>query len=302
MTLQALVKGQQKQPRTVLLYGVEGIGKSTFGASAPKPIFIDTEGGTAHLNVERFPKAESWTDVMDALRELTTAEHDYKTVVIDSLDHAEPLLWNWMCKRDGKANIEAYGFAKGYGHALDDWRIFIAAIERLRATKQMNVILLAHSWIKSFKNPSGDDFDRYELKLHNKAAGLLKEKVDHVLFANYETYAVKGERESKAKGVSSGSRFIYTNRTAAHDAKVRCAVPVPPSLPLSWDDFDRALSAGQDPEALTAEITKVAAGLHQVEQEQVKAALGRAGEDAAKLAQLLSWATAKAIEIEKQQQ
>ena len=258
MRLDAVVKGRQQRPLRVLLYGVEGIGKSTFGASAPAPIFLAAEDGTAHLDVHRLPVPQSWEEVLDGIRLLTTQEHPYRTLVVDTVDWAEPLLWRFICVRDAKQDIEDYGYGKGYVAALDEWRVFVAALERLREKTGMGIVLLAHSHVKPFKNPEGEDYDRYEMKVHPKAGGLLKEWSDVVLFANWETYAAKDERTKRVKGVSTGARLIYTIRTAAYDAKNR--FDLPESLPLDWSEFCAAAAAHQpaDPGALAEEITRKA--------------------------------------------
>ena len=241
ITLKNLVTGRQSKPLRVLLYGVEGVGKSTFGSDAPSPIFLGAEDGTAHLDVTRFPMPANWTEVLDSVRTLTQDEHGFKTLVIDTVDWIEPLLWDHICKRDGQPNVEAYGYGKGYVAALDEWRSFLASLERLRDLRSMHLVLLAHSWIKPFKNPEGDDFDRYELKLHAKAGGLMKEWCDAVLFANYETFAEKDSKTKRVKGVSTGARLIYTGRTAAYDAKNRFSLP--DSIPLNWGDFYASVTA-----------------------------------------------------------
>jgi len=258
MTLAGITKGRKVRPLRLVLDGVEGVGKSTFGSRAPRPIFLGPEEGTDHLDVERFPAPRTWPEVFDAIRTLGTQEHPYQTLVVDTLDWFEPILWDFLCDRDGKANIEDYGYGKGYVAAVDEWRRFLAALDRLREVKGMHIILLAHAWIRPFKNPEGDDFDRYEMKLHQKAAGLIKEWADCVLFANHETLATKDAKTKRVRGVSTGARLIYTTRTAAYDAKNRHDLPE--SLPLDWDDFFAAVQAHRpaDPKALAAEITRKA--------------------------------------------
>lgn len=296
MRLDALVKGRQVRPSRTLLYGVEGVGKSTFGASAPSPIFIGAEDGTSHLDTVRFPMPTKWTEVLEAIRTLTKEDHAFQTLVIDTLDWLEPLLWSHICERDGVPNIEAYGFAKGYIAALDEWRIFLSALERLRDARGMHVILLAHSWIKPFKNPEGNDFDRYELKLHAKAGGLLKEWSDVVLFANYETFAEKDKATKRVKGVSTGQRLIYTTRTAAYDAKNR--YDLPEQMALDWGEFWAAVQAHRpaDPKALEAAIRTNADLLDSTLKAKVLEAITRAGGDAVKLAQLNTYTNTKVAE------
>lgn len=289
MSLTAVVKGKLEQPVRVLLYGVEGIGKSTFAAGAPAPIFLGPEDGTAQLDVTRFPAPESWVDVMEAVRVLTVEEHGYQTLVLDTLDWAEPLLWDFICKRDKHASIEDYGYGKGWNAAVDEWRVFVAALERLRKAKRMHLILLAHSWIKAFKDPESEGWDRHELKLNAKAGGLLKEWVDAVLFANYETVAHKDSKTKRVRGISTGARFIYTQHRAAYDAKNRYSLP--DELPLNWDDFEAAVKTGQpaDPALLTAEVERKAKVLGGKHEQHAKESLKSIKGDAARLAKLNDW-------------
>ena len=294
MNLGALVKGRQQPATRIILYGPEGVGKSTFAAGAPGAIFIGTEGGTSQLDVTRFPAPEAWGDVLEAVRVLTNETHDFKTLVIDTLDWAEPLLWEFICRRDIMKSIEDYGYGKGYQVALDEWRIFLAAIETMRRAKpSMHVIMLAHSWVKSFKNPAGPDYDRFEMKLNAKAAGLLKEWSDAVLFAMYETSTAKDEKK-RIRGVdNAGARIVYTERRAAYDAKNRYSLPG--KMPLGWSDFMAAVEAHQpaDPAALTDEINRKAKQAGGQMEKDTLASLGRCGTDATKLSLLNNWITAQ---------
>lgn len=298
MTLASVVKGKLEQPLRVLLYGVEGIGKSTFGAGAPSPIFIGAEEGTAHLDVARFPKPESVADIYEAIRTLGTEAHEYQTAVVDTLDWLEPLFWRELCARAEVHSIEEVGggYGKGYTAAVDEWRKFLAALERLQTVKRMHVVLLAHSQIRTFKNPEGEDFDRYQMKLHEKSAGVVKEWADAVLFAKHETLAHKDTRTKRVRGVSTGARLIYTERSAAFDAKNRYGLP--PELPLAWGDFFAAARAGRvaEPSDLKAEIARKA---HELGGDIEKAALeavGRAGDNAEHLAILNNRLNAKLAE------
>lgn len=259
MTLASVTRGVVHKPLRVLLYGSDGVGKTTFAAGMPTPIFLGPEDGTSTIDVARFPVPRDWLDVKDAVAELTNEPHEYGTLAIDTLDWLEPLLWEHVCRTAGVKSIEAVGggYGKGYVAALDEWRSLLASLDRLRDQRGMHVILLAHAWIRTFKNPDPDqgDYDRYELKLHAKASGLLKEWSDAVLFANYETLTTtKGGR---TRGISSGARLVYTERRAQWDAKNRYGLPE--TLPLSWDDLEAAMSKGEvrSVEALSAECARL---------------------------------------------
>jgi hypothetical protein len=297
MTLANIVRGPQAAPVRALLYGVEGVGKTTFGANAPSPIFVGAEDGTGSMDVARYPQPETFTEAVEAVRDLTVSAHPFETLVIDSLDWLEPLVWAEVCRKGQKANIEDFGFGKGYIAAVDEWRVLLAALEGLRKAKRMHIVLLAHSWLKTFKNPTDEDFDRYEMKLHNKAAGLLREWVDAVLFANYETIATKNEKTKRVRGVSTGVRLLHTTHSAAWDAKNRYSLPE--RMALSWPEFFAAVRAGQvaDPAKIKEEIVALS---HDAGEwgTQALEAMDRAGMDAGRLAQLLNWLQTK-VEVAK---
>jgi hypothetical protein len=295
LSLASIRRSRSDTPIRTLLYGVEGIGKTTFAASAPHPIFAGPEDGAGLLDIERF-QPEDWSRLREFIALLTRESHEYGTLVLDTLDWLEPLLWQHICARDGKKDVEEYGYGKGYVAAVDEWRVLVNDLERLRATKRMQIILLAHCWIKPFKNPEGDDFDRYELKVHAKAAGLLKEWSDAVLFANYETFAQKDSKTKRVRGVSTGARLCYTTRTAAYDAKNRFSLPE--SFALDWAEYEAAVKVHQpaDTSAFIDEITRKAAELGGTIQAQTTTLLGQHAADAAMLAKINNRLNAKLAE------
>lgn len=293
MALANITRGKRDRPLRVVIAGVDKVGKSTFASNAPAPVFLGAEEGTDALDVPRFPAPTNWKDVLDAIEFLTVEQHEYQTLVIDTLDWMEPLIWQHVCAAGGKVSIEDFGFGKGYVAALDEWRILLAALERMRNAKPVNVVMIAHTQIKAFKSPDSDDYDRYEMKLHTKAAALVREWADVVLFATYETYAVKDDRTKRVKGISTGARVVHTVRTAAWDAGSRYALPV--TLPLSWPSLAAAIASNEpaDPEKLIAAITENAPLLPEEMKKQTADALGRCGKDAVKLAQLDNWVRAQ---------
>lgn len=293
MNLSSLTKGKQSKPWRVLLYGTEGVGKSTFASQCPSPVFLGAEDGTAHLDVQRFQSPQTWDDMRAAVQSLLDETHQFKTLVVDTVDWAEPLLWAHICLRDKKKDIEDYGYGKGYQAALDEWRVFLAQLERLRE-KQINVLLLGHSHLRPFKNPEGEDYDRYELKLHLKAGGLLKEWCDAVLFAAHEMIATKDKKTSRVRGFSTGARLMHASKTAAYDAKNR--FDLPDTMPFSYADFASAMAGTSvDVEALLAEIKRKTDAIKEADREKVHAAIGRAGGDVSKLLQLNTWVNSQPV-------
>lgn len=296
MTIASVTRGKVAAPWRVAIYGTEGGGKTTWASGAPAPIFLPGEDGTNHLDVARFPRPESWGDVLDSIRTLTADPHDFKTLVIDTIDGLEPLCWKYVCDKGGKTDIESFGYGKGYNAALDEWRLFLAALERLCRARAMNVILIGHAQVRTFKNPVGPDYDRYSMKINDKAAGLIREWTDATLFATYEEFSVKDERNAnRVRGVSSGARIVHTQRSAAWDAKNRFDLPEP--MPLAFEDFASAVEAHRpgDPEKLRKEITETLALIGDAElAKKVNEAVKGAGDDAARLARIKDRVAAKA--------
>lgn len=224
----------------VLLYGVEGIGKSTFAAGAPSPIFIPTEDGLGNLEVDHFPLATKASDVLDAIGSLCEEDHKFKTVVIDSLDWLETLIW-----RDIEASYDAKDLAYGKGAviAADRWRQVLDGLNALRNDKGMVCVLIAHTEIKRFDSPETEPYDRYQPKLQTRSSALVREWADAVLFANYRTIVKKddvGFNKTVSRGISTGERLLFTTERPAYMAKNRYNLPE--SLPLSWSAFETAIT------------------------------------------------------------
>lgn len=229
------VEEKRPKPPRILIYGPQGLGKSTFGSKAPNPVFIQTEDGLDAIDVPAFPLAKTWAEVKKYLTELCNEDHDYRSVVIDSLDWLEPLMWQHLIAErptDEKGRpvkaIEDYGFGKGYVHVMDYWNEYIRAVNYLRSERNMMVIQTAHAQVKRFDNPETDAYDRYEIKLHKSAAAKIQEHSDMVLFTNYyvgvkkEDVGFNGERK---RAIGNGDRILYTEERPAFLAKNRYGLP-----------------------------------------------------------------------------
>jgi hypothetical protein len=231
-------KGRTLMPRRVMLYGVHGVGKSTFGAMAETPIFITTEEGTNDIDCDRFPLATTFGDVLNSLSALYSEEHGYQTVVIDSLDWLERLIWAEVCAKRGVETIEDIGYAKGYVFALTHWREIFAGLDALRTDRGMQVILIAHAAIEKFANPETDTYDRYVPRLQKLASALVQEWCDEVLFATYRVHTKtqsEGFDRKRTQGIGTGERILRTTERPAHVAKNR--LNLPDELPLDYRVF-----------------------------------------------------------------
>jgi hypothetical protein len=207
----------------VLIYGVEGIGKTTLAAAFPDPLFIDTEGSTYHLDVKRTDKPNSWDDLILTVQEVWKAPGLCKTLVIDTLDWAEQLCVAHVCKANGKASIEAFGYGKGYTILSETFGALLKELDNV-IEGGCNVVLTAHAKMRKFEEPNETgSYDRWELKLSKNVAPLVKEWADMVLFANYKTVLVADENgKKKAQG---GRRVLYTTHHPCWDAKNRHGLP-----------------------------------------------------------------------------
>ena len=242
-----------------LVYGKDGLGKSTFASQAPAPIFVGPEvaQGTKNLDVARAPHPANFSEVIAQIDELATARHEFQTLVFESLDWFEPMVWQHVCDQQKWANIEAPGYGKGYVIAQREWEAFRDALQRV-VTRGMNAVLIAHSMVKTFNDPAtGAAYDRFQVKLQDRAAALLREFVDDVLFVNQEVITAQDknlERKGKVWALGEGVRLIYAEGRPGFDAKNRHGLPF--TLPLSWEDYSAAVESGnpQDPEVLQKSI------------------------------------------------
>jgi len=241
--LEKVMCGKTPAPRRVMLYGTHGIGKSTFASCAPKPIFLQTEDGLGEIDCDKLPLATSFADVMAALSELYTEAHPYQTIVVDSLDWLERLIWAEVCRKRNVENIEEIGYSKGYVFSLTQWREFLEGLSALRADRGMTAVLIAHARIERFENPETESYDRYVPRLHKLAAAIVQEWCDEVLFATYKVYTKQsdeGFNRKRTQGMGSGERIIRTQERPAHVAKNR--LNLPEELPLDWNAYAHYLT------------------------------------------------------------
>ncbi len=247
--LERIHTGRRHSPPRLLMYGTEGIGKSTTAAQAPNPIFIPTEDGLDQIDCASFPLAGKFADVESALQALLREQHDFETVVLDSADWLERLIWDVLCEQYGVSSIEKVdgGYAKGYTHALTYWRKTLNDLNALRNQRGMCVILLAHAKVEKFEDPEHSAYDRYSPRLHKHATALITEWADAVLFATRKIITKTedggfGRDRTIAAGLGKdgGERVLRTVGSPACVAKNR--YDLPPELPLSWPALMQALS------------------------------------------------------------
>jgi hypothetical protein len=243
--LSTIKRGREFAPPRILLYGTEGVGKSTFASKAPQNIFCQTEDGLGQIECDKFPLSKTFIECRDQLKALANEKHDYQTVSLDSADWLERLIWDNVCRRANKRNIQEIGYAKGFEFALDEWRETLGLLEQCHQ-RNMAVILIAHAKIDKFEDPENPAYDRYSPRLHKHAQAMIVEWVDAVLFATRKrsTKMVEGKGLEERPigipvGANGGERIIRTVESPSCSAKNRYELP--PEIPLSWDSFAEGL-------------------------------------------------------------
>lgn len=243
MTLES-VNDKNDEPTKTLVYGVEGGGKSTWAAGAERPIWLPIEN--PRLKVKKFPQPTTLTEVYEALAVLMQGGHDFKTLVIDTVDALEPLIWREVCNKNGWETMESPGWGKGFNVAFEEWRRLTSRLDRVIEKTRMDLILIGHCTVRAFNDPNGSNYDRYTLKLfetkESKPGAHLRGWCDNVYFVNYEVSTYEDDR-GRTKGQETGQRLLHTEWRAAFDAKNRFSLP--PVLPLSWDAYAEALKQNQ---------------------------------------------------------
>jgi rRNA maturation protein Nop10 len=229
ISLGSLRSSASKLPPIVLLYGVGKVGKTSLAAEFPDPLYLPTDG-------ERTPEGidlptpgtiESFDDLLNIFGELLTEEHDRKTVIVDSLDGLEPLVWAATCRRLGVASIEEPGFGKGYVEADTEWNEYFQAISALK-NAGIAVVQIAHPEIARFDSPTSDPYSRYSIKLHKRAAALAREKADVIGFLNYRISLKEKEvgfNKKVAHAEGGSERQIHLEERAGFIAGNRYSMP-----------------------------------------------------------------------------
>lgn len=269
MTL-PIQKGKKQKPFLITVYGSSGIGKTTFASEFENPIILDIEEGANEIGTDRVEGINSLKTFMAYLND--ASKSDYKTIVIDSLDHLENLIWKTVVEDHNHAttgkkinNISDIAYGAGHKAALSYWQQVKEILKETRKTK--NIIMVAHSEIKTINDPHVDHpYDKHQIKIHQKAAELMKEISDAVLFAHYAIEIVKESGKAKGKAYGDGERYLYTTENPGYQAKNRYNLP--PQIKLGYEHFMDALnSSGNNIENLK---TKVQSLITQIKDEETK--------------------------------
>jgi len=229
-------------PPKVLIYGGPKVGKSTFAAGAPSPVAIQLEEGLSSIDIPAFPLASSWAEVLSCVEALAEP-HEFRTVVVDSLDWLEPLIWAEVCRVGKVDSIEQVGggYGKGYVETVKLWREFLDGMDWLRS-RGMTPILIAHDEVRKIEPVDGEPYEQAGIKLHKRAAGLVTEWADVIGYARSK-HSLVGDPKKHTRAVSTGQRVLCVGQRPAYVSGNRFGLP--DEMPLVWADFQAALDAAR---------------------------------------------------------
>lgn len=236
-------KGKVESAKKVVIYGPEGIGKSTLASQFPDPVFIDTEGSTKELDIARYPAPEYWKMILDFIED-ANEERAFKTVVIDTADWCEQFCIKSVCEMHSVKGIEDIGYGKGYVYVAEEFTKLLRECDKL-IDAGINVVFTAHAQMRKFEQPDElGAYDRWEMKLSKKVAPLLKEWADMVLFCNYKTTVIT-DSKTNSKKASGGKRVMYASHHPCWDAKNRFNLPE--QMEMNFDQIAHVFTVKTEP-------------------------------------------------------
>lgn len=232
-----ILSGKKPRPRRILLYGTPKIGKSTWASQAPSPLFLNIEDGLGDIDCDHTPKLNSYGEVVGAISWLNSNPHEFKTIVVDTLDWLEHLIQQDVAQELGKSAFSLIKFGDGNGPALKKMLFLFSGFEALQK-KGIGVILLAHAKVNRIEEPGMPAYDKYEIDLHKSVAPSVIEWCDDVLFARFRVFTKTedaGFGRERALAMGGEERFIQTRENATAKAGNRCNLPG--ELPMNWNAY-----------------------------------------------------------------
>lgn len=278
-----IIRGKLPGAKKIVVYGPEGIGKSTFAAQFPDPVFIDTEGSTKDMDVARLPEPSSWTMIMEEVSEVIKTPTLCRTLIIDTADWAEMLCTTSVCDKNHKSSIEEFGYGKGYIYIQEDFGKLLNLLTDVIKTG-INVVLTAHAKMRKFEQPDEmGAYDRWEMKLSKGVAPMVKEWADMVLFCNYKTMVVNVDGQGTQKGknkAQGGKRVMYTTHHSCWDAKNRYGLP--DEVPFEYDAIRHIVEESIGQATPAKEERKAAPTTSQTRQEESGSAASKSTQEPTK--------------------
>jgi len=241
-----IIRTKKNRPPRILIHADHGLGKSSLAAKAPNAIFIQTEDGLNEIDAEAFPMVTTFNMVMDQLKSIHDEDHEYRTLVIDSLDWLEKLINVHVCKEGGKDSISDFGYGAGFQMVYEQFERVKNALNAIREKKNMAIILICHSQVATYNNPLGADYDRHKIKLRDKNAELFLEWADLVGFLRFQTFTQtkKDGFTTTVKAIGGTERVLSCYPSAAFVSKNRYNITNDIEIPdpaTGWNNLINAI-------------------------------------------------------------
>lgn len=241
-----IIKTKINKPPRLVIHADHGVGKSSLAAAAPNPIFIQTEDGLENIDTSALPLCRDFDTMLLQLTDVYNEKHDFKTLVIDSLDWAETLISRHVCQQAKKDSISDFGYGAGFQAVLENFGRVVKAITAIREERGMGVILIAHSQTKTYANPMGADYDRYGIKLRDKNAELFLEWADLVGFLHFSVFTktTKDGFGESTKAIGGTDRVLSCAPSAAYVSKNRYGINTDIAIPdpqTGWNNLIKAI-------------------------------------------------------------
>lgn len=222
----AQLKPLGKRPIITTIVGEGGVGKTTLASLWPEPVFVPVEDGLISIahrqDIAAFPQAKGSQDVLDAIGALINEEHNFKTLVIDSVTQLNHLIEQEVLAMDGKAKSIATamgGYGAGYAAVADRHGMIRAAVGELLARRDMHIVFIAHADVENIDPPDADPYMRYTLRMHKKAVAHYTDNVDIVAYVKLKKLV-----RSDKKATTGGERIITCYPTPSHISKNRFGI------------------------------------------------------------------------------
>lgn len=238
-----MLKGGDRKPPRIVIYGAPKVGKTKFASGAPFPIFVTTEDGASALAVDQFPIATKWSEFLSNLSEVAEGKHEYRSLVVDTLNGAANLCAEYICATQFKGDWGPNGFlsyGRGWASASDEFKRILTPLEVAR-DRGMLVILIGHTGVHSVKNPVEGDYDRYALGIDRKLWARIHPWADIIMRADYDYVVQAKDGTARGRAIGDSRRVLRCEGSAAEDAGCRIGYELPPILPLEWSAFELAL-------------------------------------------------------------
>jgi len=251
MALNGVVRGK-KRPARLFLYGPPGIGKSTFASESETPVFVTTEDGVDNLPVDQFPKAADYDTLIENVKQVATGDHDYKTIVIDTINGAAELCAQKICQEQfngvwytekGKKGFTA--FAQGWQSVSEEIRGLMALLDQCRNDRGMEIILLSHTGLHTVQHPLDGDYAKFAPEMDKRVWARLSKWSDIILRADFDFYVKTEDGKTKGKAqIGDTTRWLFAAGNAGQDCKTRVGYELPERMLLSYASYSESLNNG----------------------------------------------------------